>query len=319
LLFKLIKYPAKIALHLYCKKIVISNPALLNINGPVLIAANHPNSFLDAIILSTIFKQPIYSLTRGDAFKKKGASSILYALNMLPVYRLSEGVDNINCNYHTFKNCLHIFKKKGIVLIFSEGICINEWHLKPLKKGTARLALIAWQQNIPLTILPVGINYNNFYRFIKNVHIHIGNGITATNFNLNNTEGNNIKAINNSIYQALSPLVYELSATNKQAITQKFSTLPFSNNIAGKLFGLFGYYLHLPFYKLIKYIVSKFLKDNDHFDSMIIGITFLSYPIYILLVCSIVSFFCTLPCFLLPIFLMPLSAWMYIQTKQYSY
>ena len=54
--------------------------------------------------------------------------------------------------------------------IFSEGKCINEWHLRPLKKGTARLAISSWEENIPLEVLPVGINYSSFRRFGKNVY-----------------------------------------------------------------------------------------------------------------------------------------------------
>ena len=97
---------------------------------------------------------------------------------MFPVYRVSEGVENLNSNYETFENCKKIFREKGIVLIFSEGKCINEWHLRPLKKGTARLAINSWEENIPLEVLPVGINYSSFRRFGKNVIINFGNIIT---------------------------------------------------------------------------------------------------------------------------------------------
>ena len=315
MLFDLLKYPAKIALRLYCKKLIVSNPTLLNIKGPVLIAANHPNSFLDAIILSTIFKQPIYSLARGDVFKKKWLSIILHSLNMLPIYRLSEGVSNINNNYTTFNNCINIFKQGGIILIFSEGICINEWHLKPLKKGTARLAFMAWQQNIPLTILPVGINYSNFYGFIKTVHIHIGNCITPSNFNFNNTVGNINHLISTSIYQSLSPLVYEFSFTDKQTIEKKFSAPAFTKNIVAKTIGLIGYYLHLPLNTLIKKIVQNFLKDKDHFDSMVVGIAFITYPIFILLICLGGCYFFGITYALFFLFFIPVSAWFYVHCK----
>ena len=138
---------------------------MLRKEGPLIIASNHPNSFLDAIILATLFKSPVYSLARGDAFAGKMITKILNSFNMLPVYRVSEGVENLEQNYTTFEACQDIFKKNGIILIFSEGRCINEWHLRPLKKGTARLALAAWQQNIPLEVLPLGINYSKFRKF----------------------------------------------------------------------------------------------------------------------------------------------------------
>ena len=82
----------------------INNKEYLSLKGPLLIAANHPNSFLDAIILSTIFKRPVYSLARGDAFVKPFYKKLLLSLNMFPVYRISEGVENLENNYETFEN-----------------------------------------------------------------------------------------------------------------------------------------------------------------------------------------------------------------------
>ena len=151
---------------------------MLQIEGPLLIASNHPNSFLDAVIIATVFNKPVYSLARGDVFTNKFYSKILQSLNILPVYRISEGAENLEHNYSTFDDCKKLFKNNGIVLIFSEGSCSNEWHLRPLKKGTARLAFSCWQDNIPLNILPVGINYNSFRSFGKIVKLNFGNIIS---------------------------------------------------------------------------------------------------------------------------------------------
>ena len=60
----------RLCLQIFCSKITILNKSLLNTKGPVLLVANHPNSFLDAIIIAAFFKQKVYSLARGDAFKK---------------------------------------------------------------------------------------------------------------------------------------------------------------------------------------------------------------------------------------------------------
>jgi 1-acyl-sn-glycerol-3-phosphate acyltransferase len=151
---------------------------MLRQQGPLLIAANHPNSFLDAIILSSLFKQPIYSLARGDAFTNKLVTRILTSLNMLPVYRVSEGVENLEHNYTTFDACQKLLSDNKIILIFSEGRCINEWRLRPLKKGTARLALTAWMHNVPLRVLPLGINYSSFRKFGKIIILNFGSFIT---------------------------------------------------------------------------------------------------------------------------------------------
>jgi len=108
---------------------------MLKEKGPLLLACNHPNSFLDAVILDILFEQPVWSLARGDAFSNKTITKILTAVKILPVYRTSEGVENLSENYKTFDACLDIFRNTGVVQIFSEGKCINEWHLRPLKKS----------------------------------------------------------------------------------------------------------------------------------------------------------------------------------------
>ena len=57
---------------------------MLKKQGPLLLASNHPNSFLDAVILDILFEQPIWSLARGDVFKNKFISRILTSLKNVP-------------------------------------------------------------------------------------------------------------------------------------------------------------------------------------------------------------------------------------------
>ena len=128
---------------------------------------------------------------------------------MLPVYRVSEGTENLGINYETFDACKSIFKKNGIVQIFSEGLCINEWRLRPLKKGTARLALSSWEDGIPLKVIPVGINYSSFRRFGKNVFINFGNTITRDLIDPKLSPGLKHQAFNNILNNELTNLVYE--------------------------------------------------------------------------------------------------------------
>ena len=56
---------------LYYKRITIIGQQNLT-NKSTILAVNHPNSLMDALILGVVLKQPIYSLARGDAFKKNG-------------------------------------------------------------------------------------------------------------------------------------------------------------------------------------------------------------------------------------------------------
>lgn len=290
---------------------------MLQHNGPLLLAANHPNSFLDAIILCTLFNKPVYSLARGDAFKNKFAARLLYKLKLLPVYRVSEGTENLEENYKTFDACKEIFKQNGIVLIFSEGRCINEWHLRPLKKGTARLAISSWNDGINLKVLPVGINYNSFKRFGKNVKLFFGENITQETIGANNSHGQAIKIFNDNLQRQLTPFVFEISGTDKQKIQQHFfAGQSLIKKILLFLPAVIGFTIHAPLYYFFAFLNKALVKEAGHYDSVMVGLGMLLYPVFMLAV-TLTVFTITANWFswLLLAFL-PFSAWAYMQLKK---
>ncbi|MES2432129.1 MAG: 1-acyl-sn-glycerol-3-phosphate acyltransferase [Bacteroidota bacterium] len=318
LLYALLKLPAKIAIWFYCRNIAINKKELLQSEGPLLIAANHPNSFLDAIIIATLFKKPVYSLARGDAFSNNFYSKILRALNILPVYRISEGAQNLEHNYKTFSDCIEIFKKNGVVLIFSEGRCINEWHLRPLKKGTARLVFSSWDSGIPLKILPLGINYSSFQKFGKNMQLNFGEMISVDNFKYSAISfGKDIANFNEKLNGELSQLVLEIDKNDTEIIQKKFAS-PITNTRKKILTfpGLIGYATHLPLYYPVKKIAAKTTNENDHFDSVVVGLLFLAYPLYLFLIAFIIGYFIGGWWWLSVFIAMPFLAWSYLQIKR---
>ena len=288
---------------------------MLKEKGPMLLACNHPNSFLDGVILDTLFEQPLYSLARGDVFKKPLYRKLLISLNLLPVYRTSEGVENLNFNYDTFETCKDIFRKNGIVIIFSEGKCINEWHLRPLKKGTARLAISSWNEHIPLKVLPVGINYSSFRRFGKNLFLNFGEIIEAKDIDMSHTDGTRYQAFNNLLEQQLKTLVFEIGKKNKQQQQQLEKKPSIIKKVVLSAPALIGFLTHSPLYIPIKRFTLKRTSHNDHYDSILTGILLFAYPVYLIII-STIAFFVTecWSAFLL-LFLLPFTAWSYVQLK----
>ena len=301
---------------IYCRKIIVNDRAMLKKQGPLLLASNHPNSFLDAIILDILFKKPIWSLARGDVFKNKFISRILTALKMFPVYRVSEGVENLNNNYETFESCKRIFREKGLVLIFSEGKCINEWHLRPLKKGTARLAINSWEENIPLQVLPVGINYSSFRRFGKNIIINFGDIITKEHIPWNTAGGIRYQTFNNKLKQQLNSLVFEINNQDKEKKQELLEKKPSPlKKIALSIPAFIGWLVHLPLYLPVQKSVLRKTEHNDHFDSVMAAILLFTYPLYLLLISFIAFYFTKSSLGFLFLLLMPFTAWCYVQLK----
>jgi 1-acyl-sn-glycerol-3-phosphate acyltransferase len=316
LLYTCLKIWVRLSATIFFSRIVINKPELLKVEGPLLIASNHPNSFLDAVLLDILFKKPVWSLARGDVFKKPFYIRLLHRLKILPVYRTREGVENLEHNYQTFSACKEIFRQKGLVLIFSEGLCVNEWHLRPLKKGTARLAISAWQEGIPLSVLPCGINYSSFKRIGKNVFLHFGEIITAGDINLNESDGRKNQVFNEKLKAALQQLVYEIPADDYALQKEKLS-VTHPAFIKALLFipALIGYLLNFPFYLPVKYIAANRIKEPGHFDSIMLALLTFFYPGYVLLLSVI--------CYLLSgswlsfglLLVLPVTAWAYVRLK----
>ena len=78
---------------------------------PVLFAANHPDSFLDSLVMTICVGRSLYYTARGDIFNSKIASALLGSIQILPVFRREEGKENL------YKNSNIVFNGHGT----------NEW------------------------------------------------------------------------------------------------------------------------------------------------------------------------------------------------
>ena len=292
MLYAVLKVIVRLAAKIFCRKIIVNNRKLLKEKGPMILACSHPNSFLDAVLMDILFEQPIWSLTRGDAFLNRRITKLFYKLKMLPVYRPTEGVENLSENYKTFEACIELFKQDQVVLIFSEGLCENEWHLRSLKKGTARLAYKCQQENIPLKILPVGINYSSFKRFGKNLFVNFGNIFSLSEFDKNLSDGSWNLVFNDKLRKELLPLVFEIDKNDKTRQKQLLEIQPsLLKYILLAIPAAIGWLLHSPIYLPIKYWVFKKYGQTVHVDSMLIARSLFIYHFYILLVILLLFYY----------------------------
>lgn len=317
MIYAVLKVWVRLAACIFCRKIIINKPEILKEKGPLLLACNHPDSFLDSVLLDILFEQPIWSLARGDAFINKKVSWFFRAVRIMPVYRTSEGAANLSENYKTFDACLYIFRQNGLVHIFSEGKCINEWHLQPLKKGTARLALKAWEEGIPLKVIPVGINYSSFRRFGKNVFINFGETIYKEAIDWNSTDGARHLLFNKLLRNQLGQLVYEIDKNDKARQSAILEIKPsLFTKIILALPAFVGFMLHAPLYIPAKKIALKKDAASDHYDSVVTGILLLTYPVYLLLIVLILFAFVQSAWVFVLFLILPFTAWTYVQVKE---
>lgn len=299
---------------IYCSKTKVHFDNATSFTVPKIIASNHPNSFFDAIVIAVHYPKPIHFLARGDAFKNPFVAKILSSLHLIPIYRLSEGKSNLSKNDATFKKCISLLKQNKTILIFSEGLCINEWQLRPLKKGTARLALMAKEENIEnLKIQPTNINYSSFTKNPKEVQINFNTEFSSNNIT-NHKESIFYNSFNSKLQQGI---LHNLLIQNNQNQVKLFAI----NNIFLQQTLLFipaslGYLLNQGIYSLFKNIAHKKTKNTVFYDSVLFGLLLLFYPLIVLFISILIGFIFNFKIALLMFILFPLSGWCYSQIKK---
>lgn len=185
IIHSLLRFSLRLTSYFFFEKIYISGIENLPDSYPVILACNHPNAFLDSIVMTTCVKRPLYYTARGDFFKSKVASSLLHFINIFPVYRKEEGQELIYKNNETFSYSIELFKKNGALVIFPEGLSENKYDLRPLRKGIARLAFEAWNNSEisdKLRIVPIAIHYSSWLKIRPIVYVEFLKNIEKKEF-----------------------------------------------------------------------------------------------------------------------------------------
>ena len=137
---------------------------------PVVAVSNHQNGLSDALAILFAFKKdgryPIF-IARSDIFRKKTAAKLLRFLRIMPAFRIKDsGREGLDGNDIVFNKSADILNENGVVCLFPEAGHEDCHHLGTFKKGFARIAFRAVQQNNftqPVFILPMANHYSQYF------------------------------------------------------------------------------------------------------------------------------------------------------------
>lgn len=153
--------------------------------GPVIFAANHPNSIMDTVILGTRTSRQIHYLARSGLFVNPVVRFIFNRCGVIPVYRRQDDPTKTGQNIEAFQAAWDVLARGGCIGIFPEGRNAPDLHVRDLKTGTARIALGAEaRENFELgvKIVPVGLNFEARDRFLSRVLVSFGLPIDARDY-----------------------------------------------------------------------------------------------------------------------------------------
>ena len=283
--------------------------AALRQRGPLLIVANHPDSFFDALVIAANCSHPVSFLARGDVFTKPWHDFLLRSLKMMPVYRQREGKEHLHKNQNSFDASVEVLKNNGILLIFIEGTCLNKNEIQPFKKGAARILQQAVAAGVTPSVLPAVITYNGFKHFGKKIYLMLGKTFSAgVYFRADSTSSSMALERNNFNNHVMQEMV----SIFKEPPPKKYKRPIYLFPIVGV-----AWFWHAPFYLIIKTFVAHKTKGTVFYDSVLFAVLLFAYPIYLLLL-SILFYNIGIPGFInfLIIIAHPLLAIIYTRSKK---
>ena len=225
MIYSLIHKVSVLAIKLFFNQISIQNKHIVPATGPIIFVANHPNFFMDPLIIGSYCPRKLYFFAKSTLFNSQLKKRILTKLNLVPVYRKIDDEKNMSGNVNSFKKGYKILENSGAFLIFPEGVSIGKRVLEKLKTGAARIGLEAEFKNdfnLNIVIIPIGLSYSDQVRFRSNIMIRFGDPIKLDNFekDYKTNQVETVKKVTTIIEQSLNNLTNYYQTNQIEDIVQ---------------------------------------------------------------------------------------------------
>src|SRR2546425_600743 len=189
--YRLVRATARFWLWFFFKSVDVRHPERVPDAGPVLLCINHPNNFIDSLLVGAAVRRKVHYLATAGLFRRRLVASFLRACGAIPVYRRQD--DPRTCrrpptvgagladpattekNADTFAACADALAEGRVIAIYPEGTTHAEARVQRIKTGAARIAL-AYEAERPgeLRLVPVGLTFDARKSFRGRVLVSFG-------------------------------------------------------------------------------------------------------------------------------------------------
>ena len=166
MLYRFIRFIAGIALDWFYRDLAIEGRERIARTGPLLIAVNHPNQLIDAMVVLLLSPRRVRITGKATLFENPLLGALLRWYGVVPLRRVRDEAaagqiapPDPERNRLAFRELVDTLAEGGAVLIFPEGTSHHQPQLAPLRTGLARLALQARseRQLRGIAIQPIGL------------------------------------------------------------------------------------------------------------------------------------------------------------------
>lgn len=154
-------------------------------DGAILLTPNHCNTLMDALVMLRANKRQTVFGARADIFKKPLVAKFMFFARILPMVRQRDGLRNVLKNKDTQETIVETLENGVRFCMYPEGTHRAKHSLQTLGKGIFRAAIAANEKfgaEKPVYIVPVGLEYGDYFRFRSTSIVNYGEPINVTEF-----------------------------------------------------------------------------------------------------------------------------------------
>lgn len=196
----------------------IEFPLPPNLKGPLVFTSNHPNMFLDVVVIGPYLPGKVHFIAKSALFKNPFMGALLKQLGVIPVYRKEHGEQGDNQS--AFRKVVEALERHETIVIFPEGTSHAKDSLLPLKTGAARMAFEAeelHQFQLGVQIVPLGLHFSQREQFRSKVLVRVGEPIFAKEYQKEYEEDpkNGVSVLTEELYTRMKKVTLNLIDENE--------------------------------------------------------------------------------------------------------
>ena len=217
----------RFVLRIFFRRIEITGAEHVPRTGPVVFVLNHPNGLIDPAFLLCLAPRRVSFLAKAPLFRMPVIGAICRSFEAIPVHRRQDEGSDPTKNAETFDAARAVLLHGGTIAVFPEGASHSDPKLRPLKTGTARIALgaaAALPRDLALQIVPVSLYYRAKQTFRSVALLNFGEPFPVARVDLTpgaEPPAEPVRALTARLEAALQRLTLEAEEAGVHALVER--------------------------------------------------------------------------------------------------
>ena len=257
--------------------------------GAVIIAPNHTNTLMDAMVVVRSRKEITVFGARADIFRNPKAARLLRFVHIVPMVRGRDGARTVLQNRTTFSEVDDVLAHGVPFCIFSEGRHRPKHSLLPIQKGIARIAFASARER-QTYVVPAGIEYGDYFRYRSTCTLTYGEPLDVNAFLKEHegcTEADTYRAFLDEIYRRIASLILFIPDDDNyeatwEALRPHRKSHPVLAALLSPLFVLSAV-LCFPMWAVAEFVCYRKLKDPAWRNTVRFLVRLVGTPLLVLL------------------------------------